>query len=170
MASGAAVVQILGISGPATLQAAIGSITGTSTPAEFLDVWDFDSAAIEYLDFKCRLVGYTGGGLTFQLAWASGATSGNVVWSIAIRRIADDAEDLDTTAQTYDYNDAAADATASAAGELAYTTVTFTDGADMDSWANGEVAIVRLRRVATDGNDTLNSNDARLFSLSGVES
>src|SRR3990167_2638262 len=132
---------------PATLAAQIGLITGASTPVEKIMVWDFDPATVEYMDFLCRLEGYNAGGLTFTFIWASGATTGNCIWSIGIRRIPDDAEDLDTTA--------------SAAGEVSMPTLAFTDGADMDSWADGEWAIVRVRRFASDAADTLDSNDAR---------
>lgn len=49
-----------------------------------------------------------------------------------------------------------------AAGEVSYTTVTFTDGADMDSWANGELAIVRIRRDPANAGDTI-TEDAQLI-------
>src|SRR3990167_5999626 len=153
---------------PATLAAQIGLITGASTPVEKIMVWDFDPATVEYMDFLCRLEGYNAGGLTFTFIWASGATTGNCIWSIGIRRIPDDAEDLDTTAFTYDYNNVT-DTTASAAGEVSMPTPAFTDGAGMDSWADGEWAIVRVRRFASDAADTLDSNDARLISLAGAE-
>jgi hypothetical protein len=35
----------------------------------------------------------------------------------------------------------------------------------MDSVANNEFFILRVRRVATDANDTLNSNDAELWGV-----
>jgi hypothetical protein len=48
-------------------------------------------------------------------------------------------------AHTYVYN-VITPTPPSAAGELAYDTITFTDGADMDSVAEGERAIMRVRR------------------------
>ena len=168
MASGANVIKIHKVMFPSANAAAPGLVTGGSTPAERIPVWLFDPSTIEYLDFLCELNGYAGGGITLTYLWSSGATSGNVVWSAAFRRLQDDAEDIDTS-QTYDYNNASADATASASREQAYTTLTFTDGADMDSVANGEFFVLRIRRVATDGGDTLNSNDAELWTISGKE-
>ncbi|MBK7424296.1 MAG: hypothetical protein IPJ48_15125 [Propionivibrio sp.] len=76
----------------------------------------------------------------------------------------DDVEDIDA-AHTYDYNDVD-DTAASASGELSYPTVTFTNGADMDSWAAGEMATVRVRRNASHANDTM-AGDAQLVGVLG---
>lgn len=147
-------VVVLSVLPPGANFAVLTRRAGGSTPAEGVNVWAFDAAAIEYLDFLCVLQGYAGGGLTFTLPWsAASATSGTVRWGGAIRRFADDAEDLDT-AHTYDFNDVD-DTAPSAAGELSYPTLTFTNGADMDSVADGEVFIFRLRRNATHANDSM---------------
>jgi hypothetical protein len=167
MASGATVVIIHKVSPPATLFAAPNVRAGGSTPAERVPLWQFDASTIEYMDFYCQLQGYAGGGLTFTLPWsATSATTGVTRWGIGIRRIADDAEDVDTS-QTYDYNDVD-DTTASATGEFSYPTLAFTNGADMDSWAEGEMAIVRVRRNASHANDTM-AGDAELLMLWGKE-
>lgn len=167
MASGDPVVQILEVIPPGSTNAEPGTRVGGSTPPENIFLWNFDAATIEYLDFKCVLRGYSGGGLTFTLPWsAASATSGVTRWGVAVRRMNDDAEDIDVS-HTYDYNDGD-DTAASASGELSYPTITFTDGADMDSWANGEMAIVRVRRNASHANDTM-TGDAQLWALSGVE-
>lgn len=158
MASG----TVMPLSGPvptATASAELSSFDGGSTPAEQLICWLFDDSTDEHLDFHGRLENYDGGGLTVRLPWTSDATSGDVVWNAAIRRVADDAEDLDTS-HTYAFNSVTA-TTASVAGEVDYTTVTFTDGADMDSVADGEVFILRIRRDADNGSDDL-SGDAEL--------
>jgi hypothetical protein len=163
MASGAVVGQILDIMYPGANFAQLTVRTGGSTPAERVPIHAFDAATIEYLDFKVMLRGYGGGGLTIDLPWsAASATSGATRWEIAIRRIADDAEDIDTS-QTYDFN-SVDDTAASASGELSYPVITFTDGADMDSWANGEIAIVRVRRNASHANDTM-TGDAELWGI-----
>ena len=167
MASGDNVVQVLQIMPPGANFATPDIRGGGSTPGEQVEVWDFGASAIEYLDFKCKLEGYDGGGLTFTTPWsASSATSGTTRWGIAIRRIQDDAEDIDA-AHTYAYNDGD-DTAPSVSGELSYPTITFTDGADMDSWAEGEVAIVRVRRNATHANDDM-GGDAELWTLFGLE-
>ena len=167
MASGDPVVQVLRVMPPGTLAATMDARPGGSTPAENVIVHDFDAATIEYLDHLCQLRGYDSGGLTFTPPWsASSATSGVTRWGVAVRRMNDDAEDIDA-AHTYDYNDVD-DTAPSASGELSYPTITFTDGADMDSWADGELAIVRVMRNATHANDTM-AGDAELWGLAGVE-
>lgn len=167
MASGDAVVQVIRVIPPGADAATMDARPGGSTPVENVMVWDFDATSAEYLDLLCKLEGYDGGGLTFTLVWsASSATSGDVVWGIAIRRIQDDAEDIDA-AHSYNFN-SVTDTAPSASGEVSYPTITFTDGVDMDSWAEGELAIIRVKRDAGSGSDTM-SGDAELWSLSGVE-
>lgn len=164
MASGAPVLQILDIAIPAANGAALSVRAGGSTPAERFTCYAFDAATVEYLDFKCRLMpNYGGGGLTLTVPWmAATATSGVCRWSAAVRRLQDDAVDIDA-AHTYDYNDAD-DTAASASGELSYAALTFANGADMDNWAVGELAIVRVRRNASHANDTM-AGDAQLAGL-----
>lgn len=164
MASGNIVGIIGEIVQPATLYATFDTRPGGSTPVEAVPVYDFDDTAIEYLDFYCRLEGYAGGGLTITLDWTATDTTvtpHSCVWGAAIRRIADDAEDVDTS-QTYDFNDASADQEASASGERSRATITFSDGADMDSLADGEAFILRVRRDPTNGSDNL-TGDAELW-------
>ena len=161
MASGSIVGIIGDIVQPGANYATFDTRTGGSTPSENVPVYDFDDTTIEYIDVYCRLNGYAGGGLTITWDWsATSATSGDVVWSAAIRRIQDDAEDVDTS-QTYDYNDAT-DTAASASGENSRVSVTFTNGADMDSLADGEAFILRIRRNASNGSDTM-SGDAEAW-------
>lgn len=167
MASGDPVVQIIHEMPPGTLAALLDVRAGGSTPAEGVLLHDFDASTIWYLDLLCLLVGYDGGGLEFTGPWsASTATSGEVRLEIAIRRMQDDAEDIDA-AHTYVYN-GVTDTAPSVSGELSYPTIAFTDGADMDLWADGELAIVRVRRNTAHGDDDM-SGDMELWSISGVE-
>jgi hypothetical protein len=167
MASGDSVVQFLKVMPPGTLYATEDVRVGGSTPAESAIVHDFDATTAEYIDFLAFLIGYANGGLTFTLPWsASSAVTGAVRWEVAIRRFADDAEDIDA-AHTYDFN-GVTDTVASASGELSYPTITFTDGADMDSWANGELAIIRVRRDPVNAGDDM-AGDAELWTLVGKE-
>lgn len=167
MASGNIVGQIGDIVQPTTAFATFDTRTGASTPTENVPLYDFDDSTAEYLDIYCRLESYAGGGLTITLDWsATTATSGDVIWGAAIRRIADDAEDMDV-AHTYDFNDASADTAASASGERSRASITFTNGADMDSLADGETFILRIRRNAAAGGDTM-TGDAELWAWSIV--
>jgi hypothetical protein len=141
---------------------------GGSTPAEGAHVWDFDASTIEYMDFLCELRGYEGGGITLTLPFSmSSATSGGIVLQAAVRRMENDAEDIDSS-HSYDYNASGTITVPSASGEIKYPTVAFTDGADMDSWANGELAIVRVRRKTDDAGDDA-AGDLELWSISGRE-
>jgi hypothetical protein len=167
MASGAQVVQILEIWPPATLFAVLGRRAGGSTPVEGVNIWQFDAATIWYLDFLCYLSGYGGSGLTLTLPWtAATATTGVTRWGAAVHRLLAGTDDIDVS-HTYDYN--VLDATApGTSGMVLYSAITFTDGADMDSWANGELAIIRVRREANHANDTMAGN-AELWALLGKE-
>ena len=150
---------------PATLGAVLDTILGTSTPAELIPVLNFDDTTVEYVDFLCQMPrNYGAGGVTLKITWAGAANTNEVVWSAAFRRIPDDAEDLDTTAFTYDYNNSAASTAPSAIGETSEDTIAFTEGADMDSVAAGENFILRVRRFASDAGDDM-AGDARLLSI-----
>lgn len=167
MASGDVVVVILEDMPPATSYATFDVRAGGSTPAESISVYDFDASASEYMDFKAFLKGYDGGGLTFRIAWTStSATSGQTRWEIGIRRLSDDADDVDGS-HSYDTNGVSATAP-SAAGEIVYDNITFTNGADMDSWADGEAAIIRIYRDHDHADDGM-TGDAELFALIGYE-
>ena len=159
MASGQ-IMQILGVVQPAADYAEQDTITGGSTPAEIVDVYDFDPGSTnEHLDVYFKLDSYAGGGLTVTGDWTSEATSGNAIIGAAIRRT----DSAITASHTYDFNDQAAQATNATARIPTEFTVTFTDGADMDSLADGEVGILRLRRNSNAAGDTLNSNDLELW-------
>lgn len=146
---------------PATAYATPSRRAGGSTPNENVPVWLFDAGTAENLDFYGQMSNsYGGGGITVQIKWSSvDQTSGNCVWKAAFRRVADDAEDLDVS-QTYDFNSTTA-TTANVAGEVKYSTITFTNGADMDSVVAGDMFILRIQRDAANASDTL-TNDAQL--------
>ena len=161
MASGDSALESLKIV-PTAANAATPDIrAGGSTPGELFEVYDFDASTVEYLDLKIRLRGNAtvSGGLTLLLPWgATTATSGNVVWRAAFRRIADDAEDIDG-AHTYVYQ-SVTDAAPSASGEFTDASIAFTSG-QIDSIAAGELGILRVSRNASDASDTM-SGDAEL--------
>lgn len=162
MASGQVVGQIFDLVCPSSNPAQLTVRAGASTPAEQYTVWAFDSGTIEYIDLKGALRGYAGGGLTVDIYWVSAsATSGVTRWGAAFHRFSSTV-DIDT-AFTFDYNDA--DSTA--AGTSGYTitaSITFTDGADMDSLANGEAFWLRIRRNASHANDTM-TGDAQMLTV-----
>ena len=123
-------------------------------------VLDFDDTTDEEAVFSAVMPrNYAGGGLTLTLGWSATDTTvtpQNCVWQAAFERIADDAQDLDSDSFA-DFNTSGAVAEASASGELSYDAITFTDGADMDSVAVGELFRLKIRRDADDtsGTDSL---------------
>lgn len=97
---------------------------------------------------------YAGGGVTVYIAWmGKTATSGDVVWSAEWERHDDDTTDLDSdsfaTAQTVTAT------TSSGSGEVKYSSIAFTHGAQMDSISAGESGRLRIKRLSTNGADTL---------------
>lgn len=161
MASGDYVASISPGKPTATLYARLDIVTGGSDPNELVEVYDFDSVAAEYLDFACVLLAnYDGGGITVSFNWsASSSTSNAVSWRVAIRRINDDAEDInDIHAYQYWGVDVAPP---TVIGEVAYETIDLTDGAWMDNLGAGEKFILRFKRHATGVDDTM-SGDAEL--------
>lgn len=167
MASGDTLIVLSPYDGapPATLYATMDTLAGTSTPAEDIPVLDFDDTTQEYIDFYCMMPAhYGGGGVTVQIVFSTVDTTDVVAWQAAFRRVADDAEDLDTTAQTYDYNEVIATAP-SVVGEVAYDNITFTNGADMDSVAAGEYFILRVTRDPTPSSGTNVTGDASIHSI-----
>lgn len=154
MASGDIVGMISRIVPPTTAFPTPDVRVSASSPVEIVSVHDFDDTTAEYLDLECVLTGYGGGGLTINVPWtATSATSGAVVLRAAIRRL-NTSDDVDV-AHTYDYNSASAVTAPATNGQPTSSTITFTDGADMDSLAAGEPFILRLGRNPSDAGDNM---------------
>ncbi len=125
----------------------------------------FDAATDESIDFTLVMPKhYGGGGLTIDLVWAAAsATSGNCVWNVALERHQAESAGSDLDDDGFAPPNAVTDAApATSAGRLAYATVTFTDGADMDSIAAGEAFRMRVTRDANNASDTM-AGDAQLL-------
>lgn len=129
-------------------------LVGGATPADDQRVWTFPNSSTFYLDFLCALKNYTGGGLTIRTASSAAVASGSAVLQAAIRAFPDDAEDLDA-AHSYDFNTVTI-AAPSAINEVSYDSITFTDGADMDSLGDGQLFTLRFLRDPGHGSDNLN--------------
>lgn len=126
-------------------------------------ILDFDDSTDESAELGTFMPRhYAGGGVTVTLGWAATtATSGDVVWNVAFKSISDDEDDLDSKA--FATAQAATDTTASATGEVAYTTIAFTDGAQMDSVAVGEYFRLKVTRDANNASDTMVGDAELLF-------
>ncbi len=105
---------------------------------------------------------YAGGGLTVYVHWAaSTAISGTIGWLVALERIG---TALDIDADSFAAANTITAATVSGtSGIVVITNITFTDGADMDSIAVGELYRIKITRDVA--NDTA-AGDAELL---GVE-
>lgn len=131
-------------------------------------VWDFDASTDEEIVSKVLTLPrrYGGGGLDCNFTgMMSSATSGNVVVQAGIERwnAADD-HDSDAFAALQSSGQVAV---AGTAGIDFSGTVSFTDGAQMDSLAAGEKFRIKFRR---DADDTSATDDATGdFEFSGVE-
>lgn len=155
---------------PATSGAAFTAIAGASSPAERFVVAAFDSGNYEYLDTDMLTMpaAYAGGGITVTVVTSTSATAGGTagyIMAAAFRRIADDAEDLDTTAHSYAFNDCAAEIQPpSTLGETTVDDITFTSGGDMDDVVAGDQFVLRVRRTFDATDDTL-GEDVYLHSV-----
>jgi len=126
-----------------------------------LDFDDATSESVEFPGFMPRHYAATTG-ITVTLGWmfTSSGTPGTdtCVWDVAFKSVSDDADDLDTKA--FAAANSVTATSASADGEVDYATITFTDGADMDSVAAGEYFRMSVQRDAASG--TASPGDAEL--------
>jgi hypothetical protein len=129
-------------------------------------VLDFDGAADEEAVFSGILPrNYAGGGLTVYLhVMFSSATSGSAYWSVSIERM-DDAS-LDMDADSFAAVQSAAGNPNGTSGVTTLVTITFTNGAQMDSLAAGEMFRLKVRRDAdgSAGTDDV-TTDAELLAV-----
>lgn len=107
---------------------------------------------------------YAGGGLTVDLVWgsATGATTGNCIWLVAIESTTPDADSMNT--DNFGADNTVTDAAPTSANTSVTAQVTFTDGADMGSLAAGEMYRIRVTRDADNVSDTL-AGDAELYAV-----
>jgi hypothetical protein len=125
-------------------------------------VLDFDDTTAESAVFAGVLPrSYSGGGITATVIWlATSATTGSVKWNAQIERHQDETDDLD--ADSFAAAQTATGITAAASGAPQYTSIAFTNGAQMDSLAAGESFRLKITRDAADGGDTV-TGDAELL-------
>ena len=130
-------------------------------------VLDFDASTNEDAVFSGVMPEhYDGGGLTVEIHYSmTSATSGDVDWDVSIERIGDQQQDVDSdsfaTANSVDNT-----TVPGTSGNVDVVQVTFTDGADMDSVAAGELFRVKVTRDAT--SDTA-AGDAELHAVHIIE-
>ena len=151
---------------------ALANLPPASNPATFntrnaTPVLEFDTTTQEIAIFLSVLPNdYAAGGLTVCAHWATAsATTGTGGWDVAIERIGDSQQDIDSdafaTAQTI-----TAVTVPASTGLVDITCVNIANGADMDSLVGGESFRLRVRRDVA--NDTA-AGDAQLLAISLVE-
>ena len=112
-------------------------------------VLDFDATTNESAVFSATMPrSYAGGGLTVYIHYAmTSATSGDIDWDVAFEQIGDQQQDIDADgfAAVQSTDNTTVPATS---GFVDIITVTFTDGAQMDSIAVGEGFRIKVTRDA----------------------
>lgn len=136
--------------------------TSADEPDQTILVLDFDPGSTEeYIYFTAVMPRhYGGGGLTVTVYWTSEATSGDVIWAMAFKSFSDGADNV--ASKAFAAPNTGTGTTNATARNINYDTITFTDGADMDSVAAGEYFAIEFSRNSSAGGDTMNSNDAEL--------
>lgn len=122
---------------------------------------DFDAASNEvamWQGFMPRH--YDGGGLTITTGVASAsATTGDMSWKIFLMSVTSNVDNLRTKNFAAPQENTEVDAATTLGAEREFT-ITFTDGAQMDSIAKGEMFYILLMRDAQDGTNDDMAGDA----------
>jgi hypothetical protein len=168
------IVQCIKTMPPQASFSYLQQFAGGSTPAEGVLTNDFPAATATYLDQLCFLKGYHGTGLTLTFSWTAcvnddcttGTPTGNAVLQASIRRIQSGVTNL-TTSYSYGFQSMSATPAASARGIPTTSTISFTDGSQMNGLQDGEFFILRLYRNAGSGSDTMGASFL-LLALAGT--
>jgi len=125
-------------------------------------VLDFASAGTEKAIFTGIMPQhYDGGGLTLKFHFTmTSATSGTVTWEAEFERCSDGGDDLD--ADSFAAANTGNGTANGTSGVVDVADVTFTDGADMDSVAAGDMFRLRVSRTdSTTGDAELHAVEIR---------
>jgi hypothetical protein len=109
---------------------------------------------------------YANGGLTVDIyVSATSATSGNMRWDAQIENLDDQDKDSDGFASAQSVTCAAS----GTSGKTTVCTITFTDGAQMDSVDDGDEFRLKITRDANHGTDDTMTGDAEISAVSARE-
>lgn len=133
------------------------SVNATNMPVSALF---YDAATDEAAFWRFVASSYGSGNLTVEIDWyADTASSGDVVWGVAIAAITPDADTQDVETDSLATENTVTDSHIGTTGQrLHRATVTVSN---LDSLADGDNVVVRIRRVGSSGSDTM-SGDAAL--------
>ena len=145
--------------------ATLDSILSTSSddPDDIFPVLDFDPGATNehgVLPGPVMPGHYDGGGVTLFIWFVCEATSGNVKIDAAFKDLSAGVNMLTATYAAIQTTTVAVNGTATV---IVKATITFTDGAQMDSVSAENPFNLRITRDSEDGADTVNSNDWELW-------
>ena len=126
-------------------------------------VLDFDDTTVERAIFSAVMPEhYSGGGVTAYLHYSmTSAVADTVDWGGAFERIGDQQQDVDSDSFASD-NTVNNTTVPGTSGNVDVVSIAFTDGADMDSVAAGELFRLRITRFATTDDAT---GDAELHAV-----
>lgn len=127
-------------------------------------ILQFDATTVESGFFSSVLPRhYGGGGVTAYVHYAmTSATANRVVWGLAFERIGDGQQDLDTDG--FAAEQIASGTVPGTAGHVDILPAVFTDGAQVDSIAVGEMFRIYIKRMANHSHDD-STGDAELIGL-----
>ena len=130
--------------------------TSGDEPDDMIPVLDFVSATTnEFAVFSAVLPNhYAAGGLTLDILWTSEATTGDVKFDAAFKRIIDT---TDILAAAYDTIQTVTITTDGTARGLNTSTIAFTNG-QIDGLLKNELFYIAVERDVVDAADTMNSN------------
>lgn len=117
----------------------------------------FDQTTIEEVRWSKQLpFNYGGSGLTVDILWIAVPTTGDVKWGISIERQNEGNHDFDS--DNFATEQVATTTCSGTSGVEVKTTITVSNGANMDNAAAGDSILIRLRRIASDAADTMNGD------------
>jgi hypothetical protein len=142
---------------PSSTAAAYKRIDGTNFP---FSVLAFDASSDRACYFKVQTPGYSTGNLTVKFHWnAASATSNDVVWESAFAAVTPDTDTGDLSSKSFATAQSVTDThLGTNAGHVMVATLTLSN---IDSLADGDVCILRVKRLGSNGADTM-SGDAYL--------
>lgn len=133
----------------------ITAVTGTNYGA----YWAlFDPSTPQYMFFVFRAVRYGGSSITVDIEWTSGsagATSGNVVWDVAVACVTPDSDNQSWLTKNFGTAVQFTDSHLGSTDRRVMRAVgTLTAGVNVDSMAEDDLCVLRIGRDASSGSDT----------------
>ena len=132
--------------------AALANSPPTTSAATFnvrnnTPVYEFDNSNVQTALFQGLMPrNYTGGGITVLIEWAAKTdTSNTTTWAVAFERHQDGTDTI--AADSFAAEQSTTSTAPGTSGVVKYTTISFTDGAQMDNVAAGEFFRLKVRRT-----------------------